>query len=100
MVCISVSVEPEGLLHAVRQVGVGEEELGGEGFEERLRSVRVGEVDGALGGEHQGGVALAPGLGGFGEVGEDGAVVEVAPRLVDHHELHAGGLGRIVQGEA
>ena len=53
-----------------------------------------------LRGQDERGVALPPGLRRLGQIGQHRGVVQVAPGFVDHHELDAGGFGRVVEREA
>ena len=63
------------------EVGVGEKNLGAAGFDQDIEDLGFAELIERLGGENQGGVALAPGTEGLGDVGAQCRGSSGTPRL-------------------
>ena len=93
-------VQAKQIRRLVGQLGVRKEELGRHGFKERLGPSRPGHVHGALGRHDERRVFLPPRLGRFGQIREHGRVAQVAPRFIDHHQLHARGFVGVLKGES
>ena len=84
---------------SVGEFGVRKEQLGRDRPEQHRSARRARHVDRQLGRQHERGVLLPPRLRGFREVIEHRRVLQVAPGLVDDHQLQPRGLGWVLDLE-
>ena len=94
-----LGVQAEQFSGGGRQVRVGQKEFRRHRLQQPGRPRRRGHVHGALRRHDQRRILLPPGLGGLGEIIQNGRILEIPPRLVDDHQLEPPQVGRGLDGK-